>query len=63
MSKKDYQLIADVLRDRESHAPRSHWASVMREREETINALATALATTNPRFDRAKFVTACGVTA
>lgn len=59
MTKQDFELIARVLRERESHAPRSHWPSVMREREETIHALADALATTNPRFDRARFTAAC----
>lgn len=59
MSKKDYELIARVLRERESHSPRSHWPSVMRERAETINALADALHAENPRMDRARFVAAC----
>jgi nitroreductase len=59
MTKQDFELIAATLRERESHAPRSHWQSVMRERDETIQALASALSATNPRFNRARFIAAC----
>ena len=56
MTRKDYQLIAGVF---------AHFAEIV-EIHETIGAdiaevMADALAQENPRFDRAKFLTACGV--
>ena len=64
MTKKDFELIAGAVRD-------IYWRAVndngMDEdqaeepRELAAYALADALATTNPRFDRARFLAACGV--
>ena len=56
MTKKDYVLIAEVL----NKFPRLDYGveSVL---EELAEEMADALALTNPRFDRAKFLTACGV--
>ena len=56
MTRKDYQLIADVFAN----------FGQMIELEETIGAdlarnLADALQADNPRFDRDRFLTACGV--
>lgn len=56
MTRKDYQLIADVFAN----------FGQMIELSETIGAdiareLANALQADNPRFDRARFLTACGV--
>jgi hypothetical protein len=56
MTRKDYQLIAEVFAN----------FGQMIELEETIGAdiarnLADALQGDNPRFDRARFLTACGV--
>ena len=56
MTRKDYQLIADVFAN----------FGKMIELEETIGAdlarnLADALQADNPRFDRDRFLTACGV--
>ena len=54
MSKKDFELIAVLLRD----FPRTD------DEYETwcagCHKFADALATTNPRFDRARFLEACG---
>lgn len=56
MTRKDYQLIAEVF---------ANFGQII-ELEETIAAdiarnLANALQADNPRFDRARFLTACGV--
>jgi hypothetical protein len=48
MTRRHFQLIADALR--ESAAP-----------EHVARAMADALATTNPRFNRERFLAACGV--
>jgi hypothetical protein len=59
VTKKDYELIAGVM-ERLS-------ADFNNGGEDTVSLslvaeeLATALADTNPRFDRARFLTACGV--
>jgi len=56
MTRKDYQLIAEVFAN----------FGQMIELEETIGAeiareLANVLQNDNPRFDRARFLDACGV--
>jgi hypothetical protein len=56
MTRKDYQLIADVF---------ANFGKII-ILEETIGAdiarnLADALQADNPRFDRARFLAACGV--
>jgi hypothetical protein len=59
MTKKDYVVIAAVL-DRirlDFDMDGDDTVSLSLVAEE----LATALADTNPRFDRARFLTACGV--
>ena len=55
MTKKDFELIARTLAD---------WPRTDDEHESWEHGcrhFADALATTNPRFDRAKFLQACGV--
>lgn len=59
MTRKDYELIAKVLKDlnddfNNGGADEVSLALVAEE-------LATALALDNPRFNRARFVSACGV--
>ena len=61
MTRKDYKLIAEVL----SRAIKN-WEGFEQERpEEVISMIAKTLSSQliqdNPRFDRAKFLTACGV--
>ena len=57
MTKKDFILIAAALKATQpSYAARAQVAHDI-----TINAIADALATTNPLFDRARFLAACGV--
>ena len=55
MSKKDFELIARVLREHNHDHREGEYTSP------TILAeyFADALAATNPRFDRARFVAAC----
>jgi hypothetical protein len=53
MTRKDYVMIADVLAV-------AWWAS-MDQRRHIVYDLADALGADNPRFDRARFLDACGV--
>ena len=48
MTKKDFQLIASVFKDTGTYG---HW--------NVIEKMADMLATTNPRFDRERFLKAC----
>lgn len=65
MTRKDYVLIAEVLKgsrpapytDLENLTSRNMW-SIWRT---TSRNMADALASDNPRFDRARFLEACGV--
>jgi hypothetical protein len=51
MTRKDYQLIAGVLNQFSTHGGHAEMVMIMAE----------FLAEDNPRFDRARFLTACGV--
>lgn len=53
MTKKDFELIAEVIGNA--------WHGSADTRADIANAFADELENTNPRFDRAKFLTACGV--
>lgn len=62
MTRKDYELIARALKEARMHAIRSDaeegggfWLRVV------ASELALALASDNPRFDRDRFLKACGV--
>lgn len=68
MTRKDYILIAAALREavweaetgRPGYVPLQETRAVMA----IVNGrMADALANDNPRFDRARFLAACGVTA
>lgn len=55
MSKKDYELIARVVRS-------TDFAQSSTKNLETLaNGLANALERDNPKFDKIKFLTACGI--
>ena len=58
MTRKDFQLIADAMREafpgREISDAYVTWATA-------CHKLANGLETTNPRFDRSRFLAACGL--
>lgn len=51
MTKKDYELIAEVIA--------TAWHGSGELKSSLANNMADALQTTNPRFDRARFLAAC----
>lgn len=53
MTKKDYVLIAKTLK-RSQFPNNTYYISI-------VDDFATALKVENPRFDRNKFLTACGI--
>jgi len=55
MTKKDFKLIAEVLR-KNDYAQESQFSYLF---ESLAESFADALATTNPRFDRERFLAAC----
>jgi hypothetical protein len=57
MSRRHFELIARVLREQRDHASPAECQRL----DETARAFADELAATNPRFDRARFLTSCGV--
>lgn len=64
MTRKDFELIAAALL---SAAPLEsarfgHCAAEHAQHRHTVDEFARRLALTNPRFDRDRFLTACGVT-
>lgn len=58
MTKQDFQLIADTIKGESFN-----WGGQMTDpqHERLASNFADALAHTNPRFDRARFLKACGV--
>jgi hypothetical protein len=56
VTKKDYVLIACALAKMPTHAP-----TLRSAKASAASTLADALAQDNPRFDRARFLAACGV--
>lgn len=58
MTKKDYELIARVFT---RHCKVSHVDAKAREAMDMAYDMADALAQDNPRFNRNKFLKACGV--
>ena len=65
MTRKDYIAIAATLAYQREHAHRAYGANtfsaVCEVLDQTANGLADTLAVDNSRFDRAKFLAACGV--
>ena len=57
MTRKDYQLIASAISELASDFGKGEVVAI----NLVADTLADALAQENPRFDRAKFLTACGV--
>lgn len=66
MTRKDYILIAAAIRETLLTDPKTGIVPPDREAAATHRAalrVADALAADNPRFDRAQFLKACGLTA
>lgn len=64
MTRKDYVLIADAVRQSRLVGPNVAESTAHRyneQRANTARCLAYALGRDNPRFDRARFLEACGV--
>lgn len=57
MTRKDFELIADVIAKMPSFAPNLRAAKAS-----AASAFADRLKLVNPLFDRARFMEACGVT-
>lgn len=62
MTKKDFELIARAVLDSRPLGATPQYAEWANGQcDMTAERLADALATTNPKFDRARFLAACGV--
>jgi hypothetical protein len=64
MTKKDFELIAATLKARriDKDVPQSLVSTGMEHQwRSTCHAFAQALSDAHPRFDRARFLAACGV--
>lgn len=61
MTKKDYELIATILDGQTIVAPSQMAAACREQRDTYARAFADALKRENPRFDRERFLRACGV--
>lgn len=59
MTRKDYILLVDALR--EAHPHMVHQSEEREQWQVDCESIADALARDNPRFDRARFLTACGI--
>lgn len=57
MTRKDYELMAKIIR---ANADRCYESESIFVIKDVANDLATALKEDNPRFDRVRFVEACG---
>ena len=62
MTRKDYVLISQILKGAKNYeATFNDNEKGAKAIEGIIHTFATMLSTTNPNFDRARFLTACGV--
>lgn len=70
MTKKDFELFADILvsckpapgPNRDTDAESSLYEGQVTQYRWTCEVAASRLRATNPRFDKARFLAACGVT-
>lgn len=60
MTRKDFVLIANALKDAAEMASTAH-PDFRRGVNQAASDIAYALRTTNPRFDRERFLKACGM--
>jgi len=61
MTRKDYELIAGIIQNANYTASKFKDTSGASMLTHLAIELSDALATTNPAFNRARFLTACGV--
>jgi len=62
MTRKDYELIAQILKGAKNYEQNFNDNEKGAKAIEGITHIfATMLSTTNPNFDRARFLSACGV--
>jgi hypothetical protein len=61
MTRKDFELIARAVRGLDCFSYQYDGADMPSARFQAATAMADALGSTNPAFDRARFLTACGV--
>lgn len=62
MTRKDYELIAKAIYGSLIQSKSLDWQDLYAEQHRiTARHIANALERTNPRFDRERFLTACGV--
>lgn len=61
MSKKDYRLIAEVIRNQYNYDARGGNVSWKLAVRNVAVAMSEKLQADNPRFDRDKFLKACGI--
>lgn len=64
MTRKDFELIAAALKEARDQVPQTdtlHHTCELLGHSTAARVLAYALAKTNPRFDRERFLKACGV--
>lgn len=62
MTKKDFILIAGAIKQTRDAYIKAGDTTALNVNYGMIKNITTALATTNPAFDRARFLTACGIT-
>lgn len=64
MTKKDYVTLARAMNQAQptpTTAPRSMQAGAVQQWEQDVKGIANVLALDNSRFDRERFLTACGL--
>jgi hypothetical protein len=61
MSRQHFELIARVLRETPRFRGEPFGEAVAEYRDDLARAFAAELRATNPRFDRERFLRACGV--
>lgn len=64
MTRNDFELIAEVLKETKPPELKYYdrmYEGAVRQWIDTCVAFATRLRLVNPRFDRARFLTACGL--
>ncbi len=61
MTKKDYILIAQALKESEPTEHENEYGTAISAWVNAVNKLANTLQTENVKFDRARFISACGL--